>query len=51
MVFEITDDCTVCDVGRPEYPEEAFTEGDPKYIIESELCTDCASCAEVYPVK
>lgn len=50
MAYIITDDCTLCDVCRPECPEGAITEGDPKYIIDPELCNDCASCAEVCPV-
>ncbi|MCP4633290.1 MAG: ferredoxin [candidate division Zixibacteria bacterium] len=51
MAYIITDDCVMCDVCRPECPEEAITEGDPKYIIDSDLCNDCALCVDVCPVE
>lgn len=50
MAYTITDDCSMCDACRPECPENAISEGDPKYIIDPALCTDCGSCAEVCPV-
>jgi len=41
----------MCDLCRPDCPEGAITEGDPQYIINPELCTDCNNCAEVCPVE
>ncbi|MEN6328295.1 MAG: 4Fe-4S binding protein, partial [Syntrophomonas sp.] len=30
---------------------EAIKEGDDKYEIDPELCTECGSCADVCPVE
>jgi ferredoxin len=50
MAYKITDDCTMCDTCRSECPEEAISEGDPKYVIDPAKCNDCETCAEVCPV-
>ncbi|MDH4100395.1 MAG: 4Fe-4S binding protein [Nitrospirota bacterium] len=49
MAYTITDECVMCDACRPECPVEAITEGDPAYIIDADICTDCGNCAEVCP--
>jgi ferredoxin len=51
MAYQITDDCTMCDSCRPECPEEAISEGDPKFVIDPAKCNDCGTCAEVCPVS
>jgi Fe-S-cluster-containing hydrogenase component 2 len=30
---------------------EAISEGDGKYVIDAEKCTDCGACAEACPVE
>jgi ferredoxin len=56
MSLLITDDCIACDACREECPNIAIEEGDPVYIIESDLCTECVGwfdepqCVEVCPV-
>ncbi len=30
-------------------PAEAISEGDPKYIIDAETCTDCGACVDECP--
>ena len=35
---------------RPECPVEVISEGDDKYVIDEEGCTECGNCAEVCPV-
>jgi ferredoxin len=55
MALYITDDCIACDACLPECPNEAITEGDPIYIINPDLCTECVGfydepqCAAVCP--
>ena len=51
MTYIITDDCIICDACVPECPEDAILVGDPKYIINPDLCTDCGDCAEVCPTE
>jgi ferredoxin len=52
----ITDECIACDACREECPNTAIEEGDPIYIIDSDLCTECVGsfdepqCIEVCPV-
>ncbi|MBP1719402.1 MAG: 4Fe-4S dicluster domain, partial [Deltaproteobacteria bacterium] len=36
---------------KEECPVEAIKEGDPKYVIDPEKCTDCGTCADVCPVE
>ncbi len=57
MSLVITDECIACDACRDECPNEAISEGDPIYIINSNRCTHCVghfdtpSCVEVCPVE
>ena len=56
MAILINDECIACDACVPECPNEAITEGDPLYIIDPDLCTECKGfheepqCASVCPV-
>ncbi|MEA3353641.1 MAG: YfhL family 4Fe-4S dicluster ferredoxin [Campylobacterota bacterium] len=56
MSLMITDDCIACDACTDECPNGAIEEGDPIYIIDSDLCTECVGsfdepqCIEVCPV-
>ena len=56
MSLIITDECIACDACREECPNGAIEEGDPVYLIESDLCTECVGsfdepqCVEVCPV-
>jgi len=56
MSLIITDECIACDACREECPNMAIEEGDPIYIIESDICTECVGsfdepqCIEVCPV-
>jgi ferredoxin len=49
MPHKITDECILCGACLAECPEEAIEEGDPTYIIDPKICTDCGNCAEVCP--
>ena len=51
MAYIINDECIACGACAPECPNEAISEGDPKYIIDPEKCTDCGTCATVCPVE
>ena len=56
MSLLITDECIACDACREECPNTAIEEGDPIYLIESDMCTECVGsfdepqCIEVCPV-
>ncbi|MCP4126546.1 MAG: YfhL family 4Fe-4S dicluster ferredoxin [Gammaproteobacteria bacterium] len=56
MALIITDECINCDVCVPECPNDAISEGDEIYEIETALCTECVGhfdepqCVEVCPV-
>jgi ferredoxin len=51
----ITEECINCAACEPECPREAITEGDPIYVIDPELCTECeeegeSQCAAICPI-
>lgn len=56
MALHITDECIACDACVSECPNEAISEGDPVYVIDPQLCTECVGfydkpqCVEVCPV-
>lgn len=41
MSLMITEDCIACDACREECPNSAIEEGDPIYIIDPDMCTEC----------
>lgn len=55
MALLINDECIVCGACIPECPNDAITDGDPIYIINPDLCTECvgffdsAQCVDVCP--
>ena len=57
MALKITDDCTSCGACEPECPNEAISEGEDIFIIDSDLCTECVGffgstqCNDVCPVE
>ncbi len=56
MALLITEECINCDVCEPECPNEAISEGDEHYIIDTSKCTECVGhfdepqCVAVCPV-
>lgn len=57
MATHITDECINCGACEPECPNEAISEGDDKYVIDPNLCTECVgfhdyeACQAVCPVE
>jgi ferredoxin len=57
MATHITDACINCGACVPECPNEAISEGDGVYVIDSTLCTECVgfnekeACQAVCPVE
>jgi len=57
MALMINEDCISCDACVAECPNGAISEGDPIYVIDPELCTECVGffdepqCKEVCPVE
>jgi ferredoxin len=56
MALMINEDCINCGACEPECPNEAISEGDPVYMINPDLCTECVGyydepqCISVCPV-
>ncbi len=56
MSLLINDECIACDACRDDCPTDAIDEGDPIYIIDPDLCTECVSvydepaCIAVCPI-
>ena len=56
MALLITDECINCDVCEPECPNDAISQGEIIYVIDSHRCTECVGhfeqpqCVEVCPV-
>ena len=56
MATMITADCINCGACEPECPNNAISQGDPVYVIDPKLCTECVgfhdyeACAAVCPV-
>jgi ferredoxin len=56
MALMINEDCINCGACEPECPNDAISEGDPVYVINPDLCTECIGyydepqCISVCPV-
>ena len=56
MATMITNECINCGACEPECPNNAITQGDPVFVIDPKLCTECVgfhdyeACAAVCPV-
>ena len=57
MAYKITDDCMSCGTCEAECKNQAISEGETSYVIDSDKCTECVGnsdspkCAEVCPVE
>jgi len=55
MALMINDECISCGLCIEECPNKAISEGDPVYVINPALCTDCVGfytepqCVRVCP--
>lgn len=56
MAYMITEDCINCGACDPECPNNAIAEGNPVYVIDPYLCTECVGyydepqCISICPV-
>lgn len=50
MAYIINSACISCGACEPECPVSCISEGEDKYIIDTEACIDCGACADVCPV-
>jgi ferredoxin len=44
LAYRITEDCVNCGACYYECPEGAIYEGDDRYYIDPEKCTECGTC-------
>ena len=51
MAYVIGDDCMACGACAADCPVEAISEGDGKYVIDSDVCIECGACAGSCPVE
>jgi len=57
MALIINEECIACGACVDECPNEAISEGDPIYVIDPNLCTECVGfydepqCVTVCPVE
>jgi ferredoxin len=57
MALTITEECINCDVCEPECPNGALSQGEGKYVVDPENCTECVGhfdapqCVEICPVN
>ena len=55
MAYKITDDCISCGTCEAECKNQAISEGETSYVIDTDKCTECVGnsdspkCAEVCP--
>ena len=55
MALMINEECIACGACMEECPNEAISEGDPMYVIDPNLCTECVGfydepqCVNVCP--
>ncbi|PKO08889.1 MAG: ferredoxin [Chloroflexi bacterium HGW-Chloroflexi-2] len=45
----IADECLMCGACEPECSDNAISECNGYYVIDTELCQDCGSCVDVCP--
>ncbi len=50
MAYKITEGCISCGACESECPVSCISQGDDKYVIDSEVCIECGACANVCPV-
>lgn len=56
MAYKITDECISCGACESECKNNAISEGEEFYVIDTDKCTECVGwfespkCAEVCPV-
>ena len=50
MAYKISDECISCGACEAECPVKAISEGDDKYVLNSDAGIECGACADVCPV-
>lgn len=56
MAYKITDECISCGACESECKNNAISEGEEFYVIDTDKCTECVGwfespkCAEICPV-
>ncbi len=56
MAYFIDDECILCGACEPECPNQAISEGETKYVINPDKCSECVGaftssrCSAVCPV-
>ena len=50
MAYKITDKCISCGACAGACPVTCISQGDERYVIDSEQCISCGTCAGICPV-
>jgi ferredoxin len=57
MAYKINEECISCGACESECPNKAITEGDERFVIDPDKCTECvgafdeSQCAAVCPFE
>lgn len=50
MAYRIVcEECIICGACETECPNEAISEGEECYGIDTDKCNDCGACADICP--
>ncbi len=50
MTLKIIEECIKCATCEADCPENAISEGEDIFIIDSDSCVDCGLCISICPV-
>jgi MinD superfamily P-loop ATPase len=50
MTYTITDECIACGACEAECAQNAISEKNGAYVVDTSLCQGCGTCADVCPV-
>lgn len=51
MALFVSDECVECGSCADQCPVGAITEGDDKYVIDTEVCIECYACISSCPIE
>jgi len=49
MAHKISDECVSCGACQATCPVDAISEGEGKYVVDTDACLDCGACEGACP--